>query len=269
MTENEALKQEEEQQPQEQVEESKGLMSEAEKESEEVVEDGMPTGKKEELFDGDDLENLEFVKPDTFPNKFWDEKDGPDVEGLAKAYGELEKKFHSGSHKAPKEYSLANVKELGFAEDDPVVDAFKNWSKMNNVSQESFDELAGKIAEMGMQDQQSEEIHIKEEKQKLGENADNIINSNVKWGKGLVSKGVLSDDDYNELEVWGGTASGQRLLNKFRNMMGEREIPTATVEGQRMDEEELKSLVADPRYGNDERFRKDVERKFVEYYDKR
>lgn len=268
MIENEELKQEEEQ-PTPQPEESKGLMADAEQQAEEVVEDGMPTGKQEDIYDGEDLENLEFTKPETFPEKFWHEKDGPDVEGLAKAYGELEKRFHSGNGKAPKEYSLDNIKELGFAEDDPVVDAFKEWSKTNNVPQDAFDELAGKIAGMGMQAQQDEEIHIKEEKTKLGENADNIINSNVKWGRGLVNKGMLSEDDYNELEVWGGTASGQRLLNKFRGMMGEREIPTATVEGQRMDEEELKSLVADPRYGTDERFRKDVERKFVEYYDKR
>jgi hypothetical protein len=271
MIENEETKQEEqtEQAPEQQTDESKGLMADVEQKAEEVVDDGMPTGKQEDIYDGEDLENLEFTRPETFPEKFWDEKDGPDVEGLAKAYGELEKKFHSGNGKAPKEYSLDNVKEMGFAEDDPVVNTFKEWSKANNVPQDAFDELAGKIAEMGMEAQQGEEIHIKEEKQKLGENADNIIGSNVKWGRGLVSKGVLSEDDYNELEVWGGTASGQRLLNKFRGMMGEREIPTATVEGQRMDEDELKALVADPRYANDERFRKDVERKFVEYYDKR
>ena len=85
----------------------------------------------------------------------------------------------------------------------------------------------------------------------------------------MVSKGILSQDDYQELEIWGGTAEGQRLLNKFRSMMGEREIPTVSVEGQKMDEDELKAMVGDPRYANDEAYRKKVERMFVEFYDKR
>ena len=51
--------------------------------------------------------------------------------------------------------------------------------------------------------------------------------------------------------------------------MGEREIPAVNVSGQGMDEDELKSLVADPRYASDPVFRKKVERDFEEFYNKR
>ena len=110
------------------AEDNQGLMAgmEAEVKEEEIQDEGMATANPGDVVEGEDIEGVEYERPDEFPTKFWDEKDGPDVEGLAKAYGELEKKFHSGSHKAPKEYSLANVKELGFAEDDPVVDALIN-----------------------------------------------------------------------------------------------------------------------------------------------
>ena len=117
---------------------------------------------------------------------------------------------------------------------------------------------------MGVEQQEQEKIHIKEEKEKLGENADNIVSSNIKWGRGLVSKGVLSEQDYNELEIWGGTASGQRLLNKFRGLMGEREIPTVNVSDGGLAKDEVLSRVADPRYRDDVAFRKQVERDLEE-----
>ena len=119
---------------------------------------------------------------------------------------------------------------------------------------------------MNEQEQQSEEDFIKDEKQKLGNNAENIIEGTIQWGKGLVAKGVLTDDDYKELENWGGTAEGIRLLGKFRQMMGEKEITTTPVEGAQLDKDELQALVADPRYGNDMRFTRDVERKFQEAF---
>jgi len=263
MNENENTEQENQQEEQQPVED-KGLMSQPHEDTKEVSDDGMSTGKQEEVLDGEDLENLEFTKPDTFPEKFWDEKDGPDVEGLAKAYGELEKKFHNGDFKAPKEYSLDKSKELGFDDGDPVLDTFKDWAKQNNISQTAFDEIVTKIGDMGVEQQEQETIHIQEEKEKLGENADNIVSSNIKWGRGLVSKGVLSEQDYSELEIWGGTASGQRLLNKFRGLMGEREIPTVNVSDGGLAKDEVLSRVADPRYRDDVAFRKQVERDLEE-----
>jgi len=248
---------------------SQGLMSEATEEEKTTEDEGMSAKEGETIVEGENIDGVEFERPDTFPEKFWHETEGPDVEALAKSYTQLEKKLHGGDHKAPKEYALDALKEKGYADDDPVVQTFAEWSKNNNISQDSFDELATKIAEMNGEVARDAEISVEQEKKKLGENADSIIKSNVQWGKSLISKGVLSNEDYQELEVWGGTAEGQRLLNKFRSMMGEREIPAVSVSGQGMDEDELKSLVADPRYASDPVFRKKVERDFEEFYNKR
>ena len=143
---------------------------------------------------------------------------------------------------------------------------YKAWAKENNIPQSSFEKLANAYADMNEQEQQSEEDFIKDEKQKLGNNAENIIEGTIQWGKGLVAKGVLTDDDYKELENWGGTAEGIRLLGKFRQMMGEKEITTTPVEGAQLDKDELQALVADPRYGNDMRFTRDLELKFQEAF---
>ena len=48
-----------------------------------------------------DTEEEEWVRPDFFPEQFWDEKEGPDVEKLATAYKELRTKMSQGKHKAP------------------------------------------------------------------------------------------------------------------------------------------------------------------------
>ena len=228
--------------------------------------EGMPTGIQEQVPEGDDLDNVEFVKPDNFPGKFWDENDGPDVEGLAKAYGELEKKFHNGDYKAPEDYDIKFLEEKGVTNDDSLLNEFTQWAKDNNISQSAFEKITNTYIGMNEQEQQAEEDFIKDEKQKLGNNADAIIDNTIQWGKSLVSKGVLTDDEYTELENWGGTAEGIRLLGKFRQMMGEKEITTTPVEGVQLDKEELQALVADPRYGNDMRYTRDVERKFQERF---
>ena len=72
-----------------------GLMSKATLEQEETTQDeGMATKPGDQVVEGEDLDNVEFERPDYFPEKFWDKKDGPDVEGIAKGYTELEKAFH-------------------------------------------------------------------------------------------------------------------------------------------------------------------------------
>mgnify|MGYP000209295700 CR=1 FL=1 len=91
-----------------------------------------------------------------------------------------------------------------------------------------------------------------------------IIKSNVNWGRGLVSKGVLTEEDYAELEVLGGTANGQRLIQKFRQLQGEKEIPVVSIAGNQLDREELFARVADPRYKTDPTFRRQTEKMFEE-----
>ena len=43
-------------------------------------------------------ETKELERPDYFPEKFWTEKDGPDLEKFSKSYAEMEKNFSQGKH---------------------------------------------------------------------------------------------------------------------------------------------------------------------------
>ena len=63
------------------------------------------------------------VRPDYWPENFWSEEEGPDVEALAKSYQELRTKFSQGKHKPPKDgnYDASLFKNLNVPDDDPNV----------------------------------------------------------------------------------------------------------------------------------------------------
>jgi len=56
-------------------------------------------------------EAVEHMKPDYFPEKFWTEKDGPDLEKFSKSYAEMEKKktFHKENIKLLKMVMILNL----------------------------------------------------------------------------------------------------------------------------------------------------------------
>ena len=87
----------------------------------------------------------------------------------------------------------------------------------------------------------------------------------------MLRKGVISDEEREELNIWGGTALGQRMMQKVRQMTGDlSKLPIADVAeaGQSKDEfdAEMQTLIADPRYRNDANFRRQVEKRFEKRY---
>ena len=87
-------------------------------------------------------EEIEFKREEWFPEKFWNEEKGPDIENLAKGYAELQKKFSQGKHKTPENYDISLFEKNGIPQDDELMQTFVNWSKENGVTQGAFDELA-------------------------------------------------------------------------------------------------------------------------------
>jgi len=244
------------------AEDDKGLMGSIEPDinEEETKDEGMATASPEQIVEGEDLEGVENERPDDFPTKFWDEKEGPDIENLVKSYNNLEKKLSEGRPKAPETYDVSPLE--GVVEDDPLLKDYTIWAKENGVSQEAFIDLAKKFVDMGYQSEQDSKMDIEKERSLLGENANEIIKSNINWGRGLVSKGIFTEKDYSELEVLGGTAGGQRLMQKLRQMQGEKDIPVVAIAGNQLDKEELFARVADPRYQTDPAFRRQTEKMF-------
>lgn len=218
-------------------------------------------------------EDITYERPDWFPEKFWDEKEGPDLENIVKSYDELQKQFSQGKHKAPEEYDTSVLSEAGHDMEDPIVNAYVSWAQKYGVNQAAFDELAGQITTLASETGAAMEANYEKERQALGQNADQIIKSNINWADGLERKGVISAEEREELNVWGGTAIGQKLMQKVRSMTGDMsQIPVAEVAeaGQSKDEfdAEMFALMRDERASDPVWYKANVERRFEQRYPK-
>jgi hypothetical protein len=204
-------------------------------------------------------------RPDWWPEKFWaKDSNEPELEKLAGAYAELEKKFRNGDHKAPEEYDISGFGPL--STEDPVVGAFAEWSKKYGVSQAAFNEMAEKVMEFANEEIESGSVNLEKERQALGPNADAIVKSMAQWGNGLVAKGIWGPDDFEEFKVWGATASGIKALQKLRaTYEGRVPIEAAKPEGM-PSKDELYDMVAKPEYKTDPAYRKKVEKLFEQAF---
>lgn len=257
--------------------EEEGLMAQAQVEAEDnqqpeestishIQPEAGPASLDDVTVAGED-EELEFSRPDWYPDKFWSDDDGPDLENLVKSYNELQKKFSQGKHKAPEQYDDSLFKDANIPDDDPLLATYRDWAKDNGISQSAFDELANSFIAMAQQENEQAEISYQDELAKLGPNADATIKSMTDWAQGLVRKGVWSEGDFEEFKIMGGTAQGLKALQKVRSYYGDRPIPVdmTPVDGM-PSKEELNAMVGKPEYLTDPAYRAKVEKMFEQVY---
>jgi len=214
-----------------------------------------------------DTDDEPIERPDWYPEKFWNNDDGPDIENLVKSYNELQKKFSQGKHKAPEEYDTSIFSDANIPEDDELFNTYRDWAKQNGISQDAFEQLAGKFIDMAGSQAEQAEISYQEEYKKLGNNADAVIKSMTDWAQGLVRKGVWGQDDFEEFKIMGGTAQGLRALQKIRSYYGDQNIPTTIAQPEGApSKEELQAMVGKPEYISDPAYRAKVEKMFEQVY---
>lgn len=220
-----------------------------------------PEGEDEDIDWGD--------RPEWIPQQFWSDDDGPDVEGVFKAYNEIRTKMSQGMHKAPKdgEYAMDVMSEAGIEEGDEMVSGYLELAKKHGISQDAFNEIASlyfnSVGEMNDKVQTT----IAEEKAKLGRNADKLIAETDRWLTKMGSSGVISQDEMEAIANASTNASFISGINKIRQSYNEMPIPSIdTQEGVSMTRQDLDDLVADPRYGTDKAFTRGVEQKFMQFF---
>jgi hypothetical protein len=177
----------------------------------------------------------------------------------------MRKMVSRGEHKAPADgkYDLTVFGEN--AEQNNLVSSVVEWSKENGLSQASFNDLVTRLQAEAKGMVGDDVIDVAEEKAKLGPNADAILRSTDKWAKGLVNKGILSDDLYEEFKIMAGTAKGIAVFNKIREQYDGR-IPTESVPIQGMPtDEELQGMINE-KYYSDPAYRQHVEKLFAMRY---
>tara|TARA_R110000823_G_scaffold78840_6_gene179698 strand:- start:1071 stop:1904 length:834 start_codon:yes stop_codon:yes gene_type:complete len=212
-------------------------------------------------------EPTEYVRPEYFPDKFWNDEDGPDIEGLVKSYSEMEKNFSQGKHKAPEAYDVKFAEDKGISTDDGLLGKFQGWAKEHGVSQAAFESLANDYIDSESQQLEQFNVDAAAEKAKLGPNADDVIRSTAQWADGLFKKGVLNENELEAFKQTGATADGIRALQKVRRFYGEATIPVAqpNVEGLPT-ADELYEMVGKEEYKTDATYRNKVQKMFKQRF---
>jgi hypothetical protein len=204
-------------------------------------------------------------RPEWLQEQFWDEKKNePKTETLATSYAELRKQFNHGQHKAPDgDYDVGQVLEAGVEADDPLLTGFSEWAKEYGISQHAFAQLADLYVANGLQGVEDVQRTVAEEKSMLGPKAEDRIQNVANYVARLHSRGVLTDDEFQEARLMSGSATGVKVMEKLQRFYGEQQAPLETqTDHDRPSREEIRASVGDPRYKTDEAYRARVQRDF-------
>jgi hypothetical protein len=214
---------------------------------------------QEEMQSSDD-DDGPLERPDYYPAKFWDE-DGPDVEKLAKSYAELEKKFKSGKHKAPEQYDISSLADQGLDSDDPTVSVYQDWAKENGISQDAFEDLAGRVLSMAKDEQESIQYDQRAEMEKLGSNA----SEKIQMTERILQKAPLNNSEREAIAYSLNNADSINAFLKYHQAITNENIPIKpVVEQQDFTREDLESAIADPRWKTDAAWRTKMERQWFQ-----
>ena len=182
------------------------------------------------------------------------------VDDQAKAYAELEKKF-GGFTGAPDEYELSLPEDVEgeFDMEDPRMQWFQQAAKESNMSQDTFTQMLHGWVE---HEAKATEFDRESEVKALGNNAQGRLKDLADWGNAN-----LDPEQYEGFKALASSAMGVGVLEALVNKTREGAIPRSNSTVQTGETpESLQKLIADPQYQSSPDFRKNVEKKFKEFY---
>lgn len=208
-------------------------------------------------------------RPEWIPQQFWSDDDGPDVEGVFKAYNEIRTKMSQGLHKAPKDgkYAMDVMSEAGIDDGDEMLEGYVELAQKHGISQDAFNEIASLYLNTMGEMNDNVQTTVAEERAKLGRNADRVIAETDRWLTKMGSSGVISQDEMEAIANASTNANFISGLNKIRQSYNEIPIPTIDMqESGSMTRSDLDDMVADPRYGQDKNYTRKVEQEFMRFF---
>lgn len=228
--------------------------------SEEQVQDQV-----QDQVESTEAQTTESEIPEYIPSKFWNsDTQEVNVEDLGASYKALEKKLgmrtdelskqireelqNEISGQAPEQYEIAapELPEGVNLDIDPEMPLLQWWAETarnKGLSQEEFD--AGIKA--FVDNEVNSLPNLENEKQLLGDNADQRIESADLW-----AKKNLSAESYDTVANLASTANGVRVIEEIMKLTKDAPIPnTETKIDVTPDPLDLKAMMKDPRYWKD------------------
>ena len=215
---------------------------------------------------------IEATDLEAIPEQF--RKDGKlNAEALVKSWKDSRQELKNHQGKAPEkadDYKLelpkVSDKEIE-VKNDEFMTAVKSAAHKHGLSQEQFQGVMGDALKT-LASQLPADIDPVEELNNMGEKGQVMVDGVLNWAEKLKNDGILGDDDMREFLVTGATASGVRMLNKLRELSGEKAIP-ANLEniGEGLpSKEELYAMVASDKYQHDPSYREKVDKQFEQVF---
>lgn len=230
--------------------------------SEEQTQD---TQQQEQDFVVAEENKVESSIPEYAPEKFWDkDKNELNIEELGMSYKALEKKLgqrtdvlykeleedyaNRMSAKAPEEYVIPELElpegvNVDINTEEPMLQWWADTARKAGLSQEQFAE--------GIEQFVNNEIaglpDIQAEKELLGDNADQRIESANLW-----AKKNLTPDSYDAISQFAARADGVKVIEELMNLTKEAPIPQHETQiDVKPSLADLRSMMNDPRYHED------------------
>lgn len=230
--------------------------------SEEQTQD---TQQQEQDFVVAEENKVESSIPEYAPEKFWDkDRNELNVEELGMSYKALEKKLgqrtdvlykeleedyaNRMSAKAPEEYVIPELElpegvNVDINTEEPMLQWWADTARKAGLSQEQFAE--------GIEQFVNNEIaglpDIQAEKELLGDNADQRIESANLW-----AKKNLTPDSYDAISQFAARADGVKVIEELMNLTKEAPIPQHETQiDVKPSLADLRSMMNDPRYHED------------------
>ena len=167
--------------------------------------------------------------------------------------------------KTPEEYKV-NLPELpenvdvSVSDDMEIVQWWKDTAKKNGLSQDQFDEGVNAFVNNAM----ATLPDINGEMEKLGDNAKERIEAGELW-----SKKNLSPESYNTFSSLAATADGVKVIEEIMKLTKDSPIPTTPTQvSVTPNEDDLKSMLQDPRYWDSSKRDPGYVKRVTELYEK-
>lgn len=172
------------------------------------------------------------TKPTWLTDAHWDPTAGAiRLDEFGKHYGELATFHKTETEKRaalpakPEDYKLEvklpdTVKvpdgfQVKIDEKDPRVPILRNLAHKYGFHPDAVNALVALDAEQKIAAHNAEAERVAGEMKALGDKAKDRIAAVENWGKGLVSKGEITNEEYEEIRAIGASAAGVSLLEKL------------------------------------------------------
>ena len=145
--------------------------------------------------------------------------------------------------------------------EDPTVAVYQEWAKENGISQDAFEDLAGRVLGLSKDEQESVQYDQRVEMEKLGANA----SEKIQMTERVLMKAPLNTSERDAIAYSLNNADAINAFLKYHQSITNENIPIKpTIQQESMTKDDLQAAIADPRWQTDAAWRGKMEKQWFQ-----